>query len=184
MFANLRFSLGYRINFTIPIQIIDLIYIPRLNPRRNYIFITNARFQTFDRYDNETSKRELRKVSGDKRRIEEETGVERTVRYQFGSERRVRQLEGRPVLENTPQTSVVALARLRRQQCRIAAATSKRLVKQALNDCSYLDIESVAGVTKREANDGGRERLWRKKREAQESPDRSHVLRLRGGPAC
>ena len=41
----------------------------------------------------------------------------------------------------------------RRRQCRIAAATSKRLVKQALNDCSYLDIESVVvgkRVTKRQ----------------------------------
>lgn len=78
----------------------------------------------------------------------------------------------------------MALARLRRQ-CRIAAATSKRLVKQALNDCSYLDIESVAGVTKREPMMEGEKGYGERspEREAQE-PDRSHVLRLRGGPAC
>ena len=89
----------YRINFTIPDNRFDK-YSKTKSILEEIIFLSRTLdFQTFDRYDNETSKRELRKVSGDKRRIEEETGV---VRYQFGSERRVRQLEGRPVLENTP----------------------------------------------------------------------------------
>ena len=92
----------YRINFTIPDNRFDK-YSKTQSILEEIIFLSRTLdFQTFDRYDNETSKRELRKVSGDKRRIEEETGVERAVRYQFGSERRVRQLEGRPVLENTP----------------------------------------------------------------------------------
>lgn len=82
----------------------------------------------------------------------------------------------------TPRRQVSWHLRLERQ-CRIAAATSKRLVKQALNDCSYLDIESVLVKHDEEVTERPRE----KEVEARGRKDPEVVARaswLRGGPAC
>lgn len=65
----------------------------------------------------------------------------------------------------------------RHLQCRIAAVTSKRLVKQALNDCSYLDRLEIAEERCATKKKGGRGA-----REGGQGLE-SHVLRLRGGPA-